>query len=125
MPGHLLTTAAGVNPGAATAPGRAVNTDITPNTTKATLVMATVSITAARGQHGRVTAVVGAAANPTTEYARAAISNTDADSVNASSNILEATLTFIVPAGFVYRLNTTNVAGTPTISLLNAYEMAL
>lgn len=101
-------------------------TDYTPSTTRPTLVLAKFSIACApntvTSQDGKVQALLNAGA---TEVAADEFL-WGANAANAGGTItMTRTLAFLVPANVTYRVTSTQVTGTPTITLLQLAELTL
>lgn len=100
------------------------NTEYKPSKNRPALVVINPQIDVAKGVEGTIDVQIGpAGATVSFQTLRARLN--DADATNAKNVIGRAALTFLVPAGQVYKLVTANVAGVPAFTLGSAQEMTL
>lgn len=129
---RTIFAGASVNTGASvtSSPGRSLNSTFTPSATKATLVIYTIEIPCTAnlsgGQAGRVRLLSDTSSPPTTErcqvYNESSVSLAIAlTAVNKQRGILF----HFVPPGHKVLLESTQVTGTPTISIVTQTEVTL
>lgn len=129
---RTIMAGAAVNTGASvtSSPGRSFNSTFTPSATKATLVCYTVEIACTAnlvgGQAGRVRLLSDTSTPPTTERCQVYNENSVSLALAITAiNKQRATLWHFVPPGHKVYLESTQVTGTPTITLVTQTEVTL
>lgn len=123
--GAIISTGTAVS-----SPSRTLNSNFTPHATKQTLVIYTIEIACTAsltgGQAGRVRLLSDTAATPTTERCQVYNENSVSLAIALTAvNKQRAVLFYFVPAGHKVRLESTQVTGAPSISIVTQTEITL